>query len=122
MPSVEVTALRSLLERTAGDSEGSETKRARQLRDLRDDLASLLGQADSLLGDAELRIEGGAMERRYTLLRARAKADTRERLISEGKATPEALDELGYLSHDRLDALEADGTLEATLAEYGGRR
>lgn len=116
-PASEVTAVRSLLERTVADSELADGPRRRRVREIRDDLRSLVGQADSYLSDGALRQEGGAADRRLSLLRAREKADIRESLIGEGKATAAEMDALGYLSHERLDTLEADGTLEATLAE-----
>jgi hypothetical protein len=116
-PGAEVTALRSVLERAAADREGPPAARARALKAIRDDIAKLLAQADGLLAGGELRQQAGAMDRRYGLVKARQRADVRDRLLGEGGVTPEALDALGYLSHDRLDAAEEEGTLEATIRE-----
>lgn len=89
----------------------------RSLRELRADLAALLGQVDSYIGDLELAREGAALGRTRDILEARRRADMRDELLAAGRLTPDVLDGLGYLSHDRLDALERDGTLEAELAE-----
>lgn len=89
----------------------------RQLRELRADLASLLGQADTYIASHEMRRDAGGLDLKVAELRARENADAREQLIREALATADELDQLGVPSHEALDAMVAEGTLHEALED-----
>lgn len=111
----EVQALRALIEGTTGGDARADTRR---LEDLRSDVLALLADIDTRLEGAHVEREAGAVERVLDLAGARRAAAIREELITEGRFTADQLDQMGVFSHDQLDALERDGTLEDTLARF----
>lgn len=117
VPAAQVTAVSDLLDSLVGDERAGPARQLRHLRELRADLATLLGQADTYIASHELRRDAGGFDRQVAALRARANADAREQLIREGRATADELDQLGVPGHDALDAMVADGTLDEALEE-----
>jgi hypothetical protein len=86
-------------------------ERLTQLRLLRDRIKSLLGEADTYIGDVELLREAEYLEAATALLRVRENATLRDTLIARGMVTPEEMDGRGYLSHEALDHLREEGRL-----------
>jgi hypothetical protein len=115
VPAAQVTAVSDLLDRVVGDEQAGPSRVLRQLRELRADLATLLGQADTYIASHEMRRDAGGLDRKVAELRARENADAREQLIREALATGDELDQLGVPSHEALDAMVADGTLHEAL-------
>jgi hypothetical protein len=113
----ELAPVRNALERTFRDSSRSAVERKRDLTEARDDLSDLTGQAQRYRNQLEMREEGGAADGALERVEARERADVREAMLARGEATADDLDEMGFLSHEQLDALEQDGTLGDRLAE-----
>lgn len=91
------------------NSEQDPASRVQKLRDLRADLAFLVGTADRYIGDAELEREGSTARDVLGQLNARADADARDRLVQNGMIAPEAADAAGLYSHQQLDRAEELG-------------
>lgn len=108
-------ALADLLDQIANDPTLDPTDRVANLRELRADLAALVGQADRYIGDQQLQREGDGLARIHEFMAARADANSREQLLDAGGVSPEALDAAGILSHDELDGRIADGTIEEAI-------
>lgn len=95
-------------------------ERLAMLRSLRERINTLLGEADTYIGDVELLREAEFLTIAEAVLKVRQNATIRADLIARGMATPEDLDAAGYLSHEDLDHLREEGRLiesvEAILA------
>jgi predicted ABC-type ATPase len=74
-------------------------------------LNSLLGQVDTYTGSNDLQRESSGMDFALAKARLREDADLRAQLARQGME-PEKLDAMGLHSHDELDMMEADGTIE----------
>jgi predicted ABC-type ATPase len=114
-PAAAVDSVQTLLDQTASDPSTDPAVRVANLRALRDDIASLVGNADRYIADQELRREADGMSRVRDFVGARAAADARGGLLDEHGVSPKALDAAGVLSHDELDRRAADGTLEESI-------
>jgi hypothetical protein len=109
MPAAAVLALQAQLDELAGDDTLDAGDRIRDLRALRSDLESLIGIADRLIGDEQLREESVALEREHQRMYVRENADIREELLRRNMATEEELDAAGLWSHAELDRRAAEG-------------
>jgi len=85
-------------------------ERIANLKVIRRDITDLLGLAERYLSDAEKEYEAEVYVARAAEMRAEMQARTnatlREQVLARGLATPEQMDESGFLSHEALDALE----------------
>lgn len=115
-------AIREQVEDIAGDPGLDPGERALKLQHFADGLTDTQGIVARHLGDAQLQREAQASGAARARLRARQNATIRENLLARNLATPEELDELGYLPHGELDRLQEEGLLEAALEELDEKR
>jgi hypothetical protein len=115
MASGAIADLQGQLDQAVSDPSLDPAARVKQLRGLRSDIATLLGQADRYMADLEKQREGEAIDRVAGYIRAREDADLRGDLVDRAQAAPEALDAAGLLSHNELDRRLADGTFEEAV-------
>lgn len=103
--------IRAEIDRVGSDPGLTATVKASRLRQIRQQLANLVGECDRRLGDqTKLRMAESARAAEE-VLRMRAAADTRERLLKQG-FEPAKLDAQGFLSHEELDRLSEEGLLQ----------
>lgn len=86
-------------------------ERLATLRVIREKLNTLMGVADGYIGDVELIREAEAVTVAESVMKVRQNATIRDELIQRGMASPEEMDEFGYVSHDELDRLREEGRL-----------
>jgi predicted ABC-type ATPase len=110
-------ALRAEIDRAAQRTDLSPDEQAKFLRGWRDDLVDLLGVIDTYLGDVEKVREALDPAYQETVLGLREDANIRDELLARGLATPENLDEHGYLSHVDLDKLIEEGLLDEWITQ-----
>jgi hypothetical protein len=116
---VDVTSVGDLTAKVdAANSETDPTARVQKLRDLRTNLAFLVGTCDRYIGDAELARESEAVQNVTGQLNARADADARDKLVNAGMIAPEAADGAGLWSHHQLDRQQELG--ESWMSELMG--
>ena len=120
MPAAEVASLQDRLEALAAHAALEPDERIRDLRDIRDDIESLLGLADRLIGDQHLHQEAATIENDERMATLRENALIREELLRRGMASADELDAAGMLSNSELDAMAAEGVLSEAL--FGGQR
>lgn len=105
--------MRSLIEQAASDPDTAPAQRRRALENIRRDLEDLQGQIDGYIGSSEAERESDYVAGRVDRIKSRQRADIREDMLRAGEGTPEALDELGYVSHEALDQAEEDGVVSS---------
>lgn len=115
MGAPDVSAIRTHIDATVNNTAVSPEQRSRDLRGLRADLSTLVGQIDTYLGAIDLKRSGEVVGRAREAVVAREQADVREELEREGRVDGERLDKIGVLSHEQLDEFAEDGTLAAEL-------
>ena len=110
-------SIRAKIADLASDASLDPAERISQLRQMRESVKNpdLVGQIEGYIGSLELRREASAIERSVSMVALRENANIREYLIQTGQSTAEELSQIGYLSHEELDAREADGTLSEAI-------
>lgn len=115
MPIPAVVDLADNLDEIASDPSVDAAQRVANLRDVRADIAALLGRCDLYAGDLELQRESASMGGVHGQLQAREGAGVRGVMLERGLASSDELDGAGLLSHDDLDRGGADGSLDENV-------
>jgi hypothetical protein len=85
--------------------------RLAKLRGLRDDLSTLLGIAETYIGDTELLREAESLDLIDGLMQVQENAEMREELLRRGLATEDQLNEAGYVSFQEIERMREEGLL-----------
>lgn len=117
-PQDPIRALRSEAEAIVADGSLDPATKGSKLRVIEEGLNEALGAVRTLRGDLQLRDEAAGSVSARAKLRARSNADIREQLVASGRAQPDQLDEMGYVSHQELDRLDEEGLMEAFIADH----
>jgi hypothetical protein len=109
--------LRELLESVARDETLPLDTRHRELEMMEAELSGLVNTATELRGTLVRRDEAESINVHRQVMAARENADIREAMLKRGLASEQQLDDLGLLSHGKLDELEDTGRLSTELQE-----